>query len=380
MCSLAPGTSLRTIAGTRRSGLPDLDDFLPAWIDLLTEETSGYQARDRQRLLTEAAVWHAGIDGLATVARRPGDHQPTAYLDWIDALTSDGRIADAAAAAREAMTSTGWPAERSAEVADRLGTLSTRLGDPRAALDAHRTAWRTRPNRDRLLTLVAAADAAGQRARVLAAEADLVAATPDRLGCELLLLADRTDTAATALAASDPLGWSDPDHPGPVVWPYLLVAAVAPAVPAADTQLGQQFAAVDTAGRWYGNTAVDLPDDGSGEPPVASARLSVLLAHHIAEHPGSPQQRQQWLDVARSVVDQRVDAVVSNKHRGAYQRVAVLAVAYAEALALVGDQAAGAAFLTGTRDRYPRHVAFRDELDRATAASPLLPAPPARRR
>jgi len=171
-CHLAPGTSLHTIAGTRRSGLPDLDDFLPAWIDVLTEETSGYQARDRQRLLTEATVWHAGTDGLATVARRPGDHQPTAYLDWIDALTGDGRIADAAAAAREAMTSTNWPSERSAEVADRLGTLSTRLSDPQAALDAHRTAWRTHPNRDRLLTLVAEADAAGQRAGILAAEAD----------------------------------------------------------------------------------------------------------------------------------------------------------------------------------------------------------------
>ncbi len=377
---LAPGTNLHTIAGTRRSGLPDLDDFLPAWIDVLTEETSGYQARDRQRLLTEATVWHAGTDGLATVARRPGDHQPTAYLDWIDALTSDGRLADAAAAAREAMTSTSWPDERIAEVADRLGTLSTRLGDPQAALDAHRTAWRTHPIRDRLLTLVAAADAAGQRARVLAAEADLVAAAPDRLGCELLLLADRAATAATALAESDNLGWSDPDHPGAVVWPYLLAAAVAPAVPAADTQLGQQFATIDTTDHWYGDTAVDLPDDEPGEPPVAPARLSVLLARHIADHPGSPQQRQQWFDVTCSVVDQRVDAVVSNKHRSAYQRVAVLAVAYAEALALAGNQAAGAAFLTGTRSRYPRHVAFRDELDRATAASPLLPAPPAHRR
>lgn len=380
LCSLAPGTSLHTIAGTRRSGPPELDEFLPAWIEVLTGETSGFWARDRQRLLTEATVWHAGTDGLATVARRPGDHQPTAYLDWIDALAGDDRIADAAAAAREAMTSTGWPAERSAEVADRLGTLSTRLDDPQAALAAHRTAWRTHPNRDRLLTLVAAADAAGQRAGVLAAEADLVAATPDRLGCELLLLADRTDTAATALAVSDPLGWSNPDHPGPVVWPYLLAAAVASAVPAADTQLGQQFAAIDTAGHWYGDTAVDLPDDESGEPSVAPARLSVLLARHIADHPGSPRQRRQWLDAARSVVDQRVDAVVSNKHRGAYRRVAVLAVAYAEALILAGDQAAGAAFVTGTRGRYPRHVAFRDELDRATAASPLLPAPPARRR
>ncbi len=378
----APATSLHTIADTRRSGLPDLDDFLPAWIEVLAEHTSGFWARDRQRLLTEAAVWHAGTDGLAAVARSPGDHQPTAYLDWIDALARDGRLGDAAAAAREAMTIAGLPAERSAEVADRLGELAARLGDPRAALDAHRTAWRADRTRSRLLALVAAADAAGQRAGTLQAEADLLPADPDRLGCELLLLAGRVDAAAAALVASDPLGWSSPGHPGPVVWPFLLAAAAAPAVPGTQTQLGRQFAAIDTADRWHDYSSGDLHDAGGAadRPSAAPPRLSSLLACHIADRPGGRQQRQQWLDAARSVADRRVDAVVGNKHRGAYQRVAVLAVAYAEALALAEDQAAGAAFITATRSRYPRHVAFRDELDRASAASPLLPAPPARRR
>ncbi len=379
---LAPATSLHTIADTRRSSLPDLDDFLPAWIEVLTEHTGGYRARDRQRLLTEATVWHAGTDGLATVARRPGDHQPTAYLDWIDALTRDGRLDDAAVAAREAMTITCLPAERSAEVADRLGELTARLGDPQTALDARRTAWRAHRTRSRLLALVVAADAAGQRLGTLEAEADLVPADPDRLGCELLLLADRIDAAATALTASDPLGWSSPEHPGPIVWPFLLAAAVAPVVPATETQLGLQFAAIDTADRWHGYSSLDRHDgDGDADRPSATPpRLSSLLACHIADRPGSPQQRRQWFDAAGVVVDRRVDAVVGNKHRGAYQRAAVLAVAYAEALALAADQAAGAAFITTTRARYPRHVAFRDELDRASAASPLLPAPPPRRR
>jgi uncharacterized protein (TIGR03083 family) len=248
---LAPATSLHTIADTRRAGLPDADEFLPAWIEVLTEQTSGYWARDRQRLLTEATVWHAGTDGLATVARRPGDHQPTAYLDWIDALTRDGRLDDAAAAAREAMTLTGLPAERSAEVADWLGELTARLGDAQAALDARRTAWRAHRTRSRLLALVAAAEAVGQRAVTLSAEADLVPADRDRLGCELLLLAGRIDTAA-ALAVSDPLGWSGPEHPGPVVWPVLLAAAVAPVVPADEEgRRRQQIAAWPRSGvKW----------------------------------------------------------------------------------------------------------------------------------
>jgi len=123
------------------------------------------------------------------------------------------------------------------------------------------------------------------------------------------------------------------------------------------------------------------PDGGAGDDGAeALPRLSSLLAARIASGPGGPRQRRQWLAAARGVVDRRTDAVVGNKHRGAYQRVAILAVTYAEALALAEDQTAGAAFIAATRSRYPRHAAFRDELDRATATSPLLPAPTTRRR
>lgn len=380
LCHLAPATTLHTIAGTRRDELPGLDGFLPPWIEILTANTSGYWAHDRQRLLTEATVWLAGTDGLAVVARQPGPHQPTAYLDWADALTHDERLNDAAEAAREAMALDGLTVEHRAELADRLAALTHRLGDSAAALDARRTAWRTHPTRQRLLALVGAAEAADQLPGALHVEADRASAEPDRLSCELLLLAGHTDDAITGLTASDPLGWSQPDHPGPIVWPYLLAAATAPAPLDAQTHLGRQFTAIDTADRWHGHADLDASDPGDIPGADRQTRLSTLLARHIAEHPGTPQQRRQWLLAARTAVERRIDAVVGGKHRGAYQRVAVLAIAYAEALTLAEDPASGAAFITGTRARYPRHVAFRDELDRATSKSPLLPAPPPRRR
>ncbi|MBN1174715.1 MAG: hypothetical protein JXA67_21320 [Micromonosporaceae bacterium] len=383
LCHRARSLNLQAIADTRRSDLPDLERFLPGWIEILTEHTGGFWARDRQRLLTEATVWHAGTDGLGPVARRPGDHQPTAYLDWIDALTRDGRLADAAAAAREALSVTGFPAERAADAADRLAMLNQRLGDPAGALDATHTAWRAHPTRPRLMALVAAAQTAGALDATLSTEADRAGTEPDRLTCELLLLAGRIDAAADRLAGSDPLGWSQPTHPGPVVWPHLL-AATAPAAPDKTTHLGRLFAAIDTADRWYGGYSDDFDpaDDltGTGGPHAGTLALSTLLAGCSREHPGTPAQRQRWLTVARDVADRRIDAVVSNKHRGAYQRVAVLAVAYAESLTLDGDPSGATAYIAGVRARYPRHTAFRAELDRATAASPLLPASHPRRR
>jgi hypothetical protein len=342
---------------------------------VLTAQTSGYRARDRQRLLTEAAVWQAGADGLSTVARRPGDHQPTAYLDWIDALARESRLDDAVAAAREAMTLVGLPAERKAEVADRLGEPTARLGDQPAALDARRAAWRADRTRTRLLALVAAAEAAGQRTATLQAEADLVPAAADRLGCALLLLlAGRIDDAVVALVALDPLGWSLPEHPGPVVWPVLLVAAIVPAVPDAQTHLGRQFAAVDTAGHRYGWTTRD-PDDGDGAA-AAPPSLSSLLTSGIASDAGSQRQRRQWLAAAREVADRRIDAVVGGKHRGAYQRVAV---AYAEALALAEDHAAGRTRRGRTRPLspargLPRRARPSDSRVCAAARTPAAPS------
>ena len=96
--------------------------------------------------------------------------------------------------------------------------------------------------------------------------------------------------------------------------------------------------------------------------------------------PNSRRQRERWLAVASRVVEQRVAAIVTAKHRRAYERAARLAVACGEAIALARDDGEGAAFVGEIRNRFPRHYAFRDELDRVTTHSPLLPSPPLAKR
>jgi hypothetical protein len=388
---LAGSLSLRAIAGTRREELPSLDLFLPPWIDVLAEHTDGVWLRDRQRLLTEAATWRGGVDGLAAVARRPGTHQPTAYLDWIDGLVDADRLGDAAAAAQEGLALAGLPAERAADIADRLAAVIQRQGDAAASLEARRHAWRTAPTRPRLLALVTAAEDTATLEETLAAEADHPTGAPDRLTAELLLLAGRVDEAAARLANTKPLGWFQPGHPGAVVLPYLMVAATGQPPPPVTTQLGRQFAAIDTASTWDPLMALRDPREGDygidgrisravpSEPVTRQVMLSALLAERLPAQ-ASPTQRDRWLAAARAAVEQRVAAVVTNKYRGAYARAAEIAVAYAESLTMCHDAAAGVTYLAQLRAQYPRHVAFRGELDTATRTSSLLPAPLARRR
>ncbi|MDR0593195.1 MAG: hypothetical protein LBG60_08075 [Bifidobacteriaceae bacterium] len=73
----------------------------------------------------------------------------------------------------------------------------------------------------------------------------------------------------------------------------------------------------------------------------------------------------------RAEVLGRVEAVVRNQHRGAYDRAAALAVAHAETMAAAvgGGRAAARAYVAQFHERYPRHSAFRRELDAALARS-----------
>jgi hypothetical protein len=383
---------LHAIATTRRGDLPDLEVFLPAWIEALLAETTALSPARRQRLLTEATLLHRGLDGLADLARRPGSHRPGTYLAWVDALADAGRDADAADAAREALALANTTATALAQAADRLAGLTTRLGDSAAAVAARSTAWRAEPTRQRLLALVATGEAAGTLATTLATEARSAASgRDDRLSCDLLLLAGKVDAAAAVLTRAAPLGWSRSAHPGPVVLPYLLVAATGAAPPPAEeSHLGRAFAAIDDdpllpdvgdphlGDRYDEVDAYDgrdgwrtglRPDDDRPDGPATP--LTALLSRGILQHPGTPAQRRRWLVAAATAIEQRVDAIVSNKHRSAYPKAASLVVAHAEALIITGTADAHE-YIAEVQRTYPRHVAFRAALNDAAATSALL--------
>ena len=67
------------------------------------------------------------------------------------------------------------------------------------------------------------------------------------------------------------------------------------------------------------------------------------------------------LDVAQ----RRIDAIVSNQHRGSYDKAALLLAACAELLRLLGKAQEAAALLDDVRQRFPRHRAFQTELQAA---------------
>ena len=366
---------LREILDTRSEALPDVDAFAEEWVARVSSQPGRALQRDERAFLVELASWSHGPDGVGALARRCRQDMPELFVAWVDALVAAGREDDAATACTEALGSVPALGEVRAEIAERYAPLADAPGQPASCASI---AWRAAPTAARLRRLAACGDDGA-----IAAEADSITdTTPSRLAAALLVLAERIDDASALFRQSDPLGWSRSDHPGPAVVPVLLIAATAPDADEADhlPAATALLAAVD--GReWRGLAQSVGPDDDSGPAEAGTlVELSALLAARAATASSTADQRARWLRDAGAATDTRVAAIVSAKHRGAYDRAAQLATAYAEAVAAIDGTSAATAILTGLRDRYPRHVAFRSALEGAARRSPRLSPLPSRRR
>jgi len=79
----------------------------------------------------------------------------------------------------------------------------------------------------------------------------------------------------------------------------------------------------------------------------------------------SSDKQEEMLAWCLDVTKRRVNDIVSNQHRGSYDRAAVLLAACAETLRLQGNDRKAHALLDDTRQRFPRHRAFHTELKTA---------------
>ena len=76
--------------------------------------------------------------------------------------------------------------------------------------------------------------------------------------------------------------------------------------------------------------------------------------------------------VPRDEIGHRVDAIVSNQHRGSYHKAAGLMVAMAETLANREERQDGMDFIDKYKNKYPRHTAFKSEFTQAVQTSGLF--------
>ncbi len=397
LASVGGHVGLSEVIGARRAPLPDRIRFLARWRNILLAEVRGRRragelGTDAGGLLLEAVALRDGPAGLGAFARQHGRLLPQAWREWVQALAAARKSEAALAAARDAIGVLEAGAVR-AWACEFVADAALRRKDREALVAARREAFRSAPTIARLSALCSATTP--DRVSKLAAEdvvlvrerrskgkreagagfaEDGLAGEGRRLLALMHLLAGDPAAAIALVPKKEARGWSGGEHPGAVVVPWLLVAGCG-VEPPAGTSLAACWAEVDhCASPFAVYESLELEDaiasaPSKGEAEGGAAPLSLTPALRAGMATLAEAARRRLLDQGTRLARARVEAIVSNKNRRAYERAARLWSAVQDAYVLAGRGADGTRLFGELRDRLSRFYRFRERLDAAARDS-----------
>jgi tetratricopeptide (TPR) repeat protein len=358
--------------------LPDQEQFYLDWIAFLRTQSEP----EADAWLREAVRLSQGTAGLETLARTDGVQRPRAYLDWCAALAAEGKQHAVLAAAHEALQTLPRPLPIRAAVADYLCSAATHLHDTAALRLGCWEAFVAKPTLARLLDVWEVTPPGADRTRQMSQAAQHVQGTlsnppeqarsvwadaierpvwPDKsVLAHAYLLAGDWDAAYRLAMPEQVLGWSSSHNTQGLVVSCCLVqmAGIAPGqLPPNLTQLWHWELQNSTGFvSWYGIDA--------GEASLL-VRLQHVYTECLPKVSLTRDQQAVLLAWCLDVVRRRVDAIVSNQHRGSYDRAALLLTSCTEVLRLLGKAQEARALLSDIRQQFRRHRAFQAELQAA---------------
>jgi tetratricopeptide (TPR) repeat protein len=358
--------------------LPDQEQFLLAWIAFLRTQSS----READAWLREAVRLSQGTMGLEALARAEGVQRPRVYLDWCAALAAEGKPQAVLAAAREALQTLPSLLPIRAAVADYLCTAATHLHDTAALRAGRWEAFVAKPTLARLLDVWEVTSEGTERTMRMSQAAQHVQQAlanppaqvphawvddietpvwPDKsVLAHAHLLAGDWDAAYHLAVSEQVLGWSSSHNTQGLVVSCCLVqmSGVVPGeLPPNLAQLWHWELQNSTGFvSWYGADA--------GEASLL-IRLQHAYTERLPEISLTSDQQTELLAWCLDVAQRRIDAIVSNQHRGSYDKAALLLASCTELLRLLGKAQEARALLDDVHQRFRRHRAFQAELQTA---------------
>jgi len=368
--------------------LPDREQFFADWIALLRKRTD----READAWLREAIHLSQGTQGLEALARAEGKKRPRAYLDWLAALTQEGKHREVLAAAQKALEALSAALPLRAAIADHLCAAAAHLKETQTLRSGRWEAFAAKPTLARLLDLWDVASPEANRTGLMRQAAqhvkDVLAHPPSpkeiteafgeddlevpawvdkSLLAHAYLLAEEWEAAHQLAVREEVLGWSSSDNAQGLVAPFflLLLSGKSPAaLPSNLTDLWQ----------WVLQQGIGFDFWREGEETNMLKRLERAYTQVIAQASltsGKPEKVLSWcVDVAK----RRASAIVEHQRRKSYGKAAVLLAACAEVLRLRGNDEAASKLLNDVRNRFPRHRAFQTELNKAVQSMQRKPS------
>ncbi|RMG91035.1 MAG: hypothetical protein D6708_07735 [Candidatus Dadabacteria bacterium] len=391
--------NLRAMLEVDEAELPDWGAFGKEWIEYLDRMAPSGRVTEWTR---EAVRLFRGTEGLEELARSRGKDRPSYFIEWVDALRTEGRIQEAVDAAVLGLDTVPDGLRIRAELAERLVACARTMGRESEVDRGLREALWAEPNLPRLVAYVERGATFVDRQERLDRVADRFAdldrgarkapvngdpetrhgSVPPRLWPCVHLLRGDFEALARISWEAKPLGWHYGDNPASVAIPFLLYSCRGTARKRLPANLRQEWedALFRVGAHWLGgwdpggDRFEGEEEEAAGPGTDVPERFTRLAHEAIAAADAADADLRRWLGVAEKAALKRVDTIVSNKKRGSYDKAAQLLAAVAEAYWTWGEPDEGERLLTRYWTKYSRFYAFRRELKAAVVRGPLKPA------
>ena len=355
---------MQDVIDARPGEMVDLASFLPEWKKVLSKKALKGRS---SVLLLEAVNRLEGIKGVSRLAKKWKNSQPQGYLFWLKILEAENDPAGIVEVSKEGLKALeeGQFRER---VAIFLIDAAREMNDAKNLLLGKRERFISHMNDPNLLDLVAEAykqnvknQELGKVIRYFKARKS-IEEDEKTLYIKTLLMSGRLSDALAMVKKAKSVGWSYGSNAGVVFGSALAVLANFSAE--ADT--------INILLSGYADLRSIYSEYTSLEDKMNSSFYGEIL-EGLKQKKFTKSQTAEYLKWAEKIGKSRIDHIVSNKHRGAYERAAQVLGSLAETYAALGQTSKAIKILHKYyNEKYNRFPAFRREVKAVVMGSDLL--------
>jgi hypothetical protein len=366
---------IQDVIDAKPGEMKDLDSFLLSWKgELLKTELGGRRAE----LVLETVFRLEGMEGVAGLARAWKDRQPRGFVFWVRQLKRQGTWEDVNRVGMEGLDALPEGGFRE-WVALSMVEAGRAMNDPTIVLRGKRERFYSCVCDHNLLDFLEEAERQEARESELGAAIEFMRKRNDRkerygeeaLFLKALLAAGELESAFEEVRKEKSIGWSSGDSGAGVVFGSALSVAAGHSGEAVTIRTVLE----EYADREFAYSMSVLWVDN--QKPAVGFCKEILRG---LEQAGCPErERTKYFDWAKKIGKDRIDNIVSSKHRKAYRRAAEVLCALAEAYVVMGakDKAVDLVNVFCS-EKYGRHSAFRKEVRHVIGSSRLLKQIPLR--
>ena len=354
---------MQDVIDAKPGKMEDLESLLPAWKkSLIKRGTKGRPAG----LLLETVNRLEGITGVSRLAKEWKNSQPQGYLFWLNILKKENDQKGIIRVSTEGLKALkeGRSRER---VAEFMIDAANELNDAKHVLLGKRERFFSYMSDQNLLDLVAESTTQGKRDNELDTVIKFFKARKSineekDLYARALLMAGKLNEAVAMAKKEKSVGWSYGNSAGIVFGSILSVLA----------DHSEKAGTIKTLLSGYANNISVYSERFSIDAGKGTSFYDEII-NGLKQKKDAKSQATESLSWAEKIGKMRIDHIVSNKHRRAYERAAQVLGSLAEAYIAMDKKSKAVKILHKYyNEKYNRFSAFRREVKAIVKNSDIL--------